>query len=100
MANIFDDATPPSVGERFEPLLERRDLRIERIVSSAQPDTRVYDQAQDEWVVLLRGEAELEVEGVKRQLREGDHLFLAAHTVHRVLRCSEGAVWLALHMAR
>ena len=99
MPNIFEQATPPSKGERFEALLERGDVRIERIVSSDAPDAKLYDQSHDEWVVLLRGEATLEVEGVTHELKAGDHLFLPARTVHRVRSCSAGALWLAVHIA-
>jgi cupin 2 domain-containing protein len=59
----------------------------------------LYDQTQDEWVVLLEGEAELEVAGRHVRLRAGDWLVLPAHTSHRVLATSAGARWLAVHVA-
>jgi len=96
-SNFFADAEAPASGERFETWLESGALTIERIVSSARPDGALYDQAWDEWVLLLRGEAEVEVEGVRRQLRAGDQLWLPAHARHRVLATSAGALWLAIH---
>jgi GNAT superfamily N-acetyltransferase len=59
--NLFD-ADPVRAGERFETLLSRRNVVIERIVSAAYEDGEVYTQPQDEWVVLLRGEATLQME--------------------------------------
>ena len=98
--NLFADAEPPPQGETFETLCSRAGTRIERIVSSAAPDPVRYDQAEDEWVALLRGEAELEIEGEPVVLRPGDSLLLPAHTRHSVTRVSSGAVWLAVHAAR
>jgi len=95
--NLYSDAAPPSSGERFETLLQTGPLRVERIVSSCRPDTALYDQEQDEWVMLLEGRAILEVQGNPMTLVRGDALFLPAHTPHRVLETSDGALWLAVH---
>ena len=70
---------------------------IERIVSSATIAPREYVQAQDEWVVLLRGDANLAVAGESVELKSGDYLFLPAGVPHTVQRVSEGALWLAVH---
>lgn len=96
--NLFDDAAPPPEGERFEGVASVRNVRVERIVSSASPDPARYVQEQDEWVVLLRGEATLDVDGRAVTLRAGDHLLLPARTPHAVLRTSDGALWLAVHV--
>ncbi len=85
-------------AERFEALLTHRNLVVERIVSSATAVPTTYVQAQDEWVVLLAGEATLEVAGASVELRPGDYLFLPAGTQHVVRRVTEGAVWLAVHL--
>ncbi len=96
--NLFADAAPPCEGERFETLLSHRNLVVERIVSSAAITPCVYVQPQDEWVVLVQGEAELEVAGESVSLKPGDHLFLPAGVPHSVTRVSEGAIWLAVHL--
>ena len=96
--NLFADALPPQEGERFETLLEHRNLVIERIVSSSAITPTEYVQPQDEWVVLLTGEAVLEVGGEDRALQAGDHLFLPAGMPHTVKRVSAGAIWLAVHL--
>ena len=96
--NIFDDCLPPPAGERFDVLLSHRNLVVERIVSSANITPTKYVQAQDEWVILIRGEAEVEVAGAAVALTCGDHLFLPAGTVHVVRSASEGATWIAVHL--
>lgn len=98
IGNLLAEADPPAAGERFETLLRHGPLHIERIVSSAAVVPIEHCQEQDEWVALLRGEAALEVAGQAVELREGDHLFLPAGTPHRVLRCSAGTLWLAVHL--
>jgi cupin 2 domain-containing protein len=96
--NLFDDAAPPPEGERFEALLSHRNLVVERIISSQRITPCEYVQPQDEWVVLLRGEARLNVDGEAIPLRTGDYLFLPAGTPHTVEDVSEGALWLAVHL--
>jgi cupin 2 domain-containing protein len=96
--NLFDDTAPPVQGERFETLLQHRNLQVERIVSSSRISATQYVQAQDEWVVLLRGTATLNVAGAQVDLRAGDYLFLAAGVAHTVERVSQGALWLAVHL--
>lgn len=96
--NLFADAVAPPEGERFDTLLSHKNLRIERIVSSAAITPREYVQPQDEWVVLIQGEAELQVAGKPVSLKPGDHLFLPAGVAHTVERTSEGTLWLAVHL--
>lgn len=96
--NLFDGGPAPAGGERFDPLLDLRNLLIERITSSAGAPSSTYVQEQDEWVVLLRGEATLVVDGERLELSAGDHVFLPARTPHTVERTSEGALWLAVHL--
>lgn len=96
--NLFADAASPGEGERFETLLAHKNLVIERIVSSASITPVEYVQPQDEWVVLLRGEALIEVAGDAIALQAGDHLFLPAGTPHTVRHAAEGALWLAVHL--
>lgn len=98
MGNLFDDADAPLKGERFEELLNHKNLVIERIVSSAATAPTEYVQRQDEWVALLQGEATLEVAGKPVELHSGDYLFLPAGTRHVVRRVTDGAIWLAVHL--
>jgi cupin 2 domain-containing protein len=102
VANLFDDLPVKADAELFSDLLLRPGVRIERIVSTGQatPVDAPYDQDHDEWVVLLRGAAGLWLEGEgERTLRPGDHLFIPARKVHRVVWTAdnEPTVWLAIH---
>jgi cupin 2 domain-containing protein len=94
--NLFAALPSPHDGEAFEEILRCRNVRIERIVSSARPDPTLYDQPQDEWVCLLQGEAELWVAGQGLHLKPGDHCFIPAR--HSAPRCAHIA-GTALHLA-
>ena len=95
--NLFDFAIPDS-GESFDTFLDHRNIKIVRIVSSDRLEEQQYCQDEDEWVVLLEGEATLLVDGVKKELKRGDSLFIPAHTPHTVLRTQNGTLWLAIHI--
>lgn len=88
-------------AERFEGLLNRPGVRIERIVSSGQstPPGEWLEQAWDEWVLLVAGRAGLTLEGdPPLTLEPGDHLLIPAHRRHRVDWTDTPAVWLAVHL--
>lgn len=93
----------PEAEERFETLLSRPGLRLERIVSTGQasPPGFWYDQADAEWVLLVAGRAALrfEDEAEPRLLAPGDWLLIPPHRRHRVEWTDAAAptVWLALH---
>ena len=104
--NLFADLPSAAAGEVFSELLSRPGLRIERIVSHGQasPPGFWYDQAQGEWVVVLRGRARLrfEDEAAARDLAPGDMLEIAARRRHRVewTATDQPTVWLAVHYDR
>jgi cupin 2 domain-containing protein len=100
--NLFEGLPEIERGEAFEELLRCSNVRIERILSSAAPESVLYDQVQDEWVCLLQGEAELWIDGETLVLRSGDYCFIPAHTPHRVLKTSAEprCLWLAVHVHR
>jgi cupin 2 domain-containing protein len=102
LRNLFDDIPRVLAAERIDILLDMAAVRLERIVSvgHATPAGEWYDQARDEWVVVLRGRARVRIEGEAedRALGVGDHLLLRAHVRHRVewTDPTEPTVWLAL----
>ena len=96
--NLFDNAAPSASGERFETLLQHKNLVIERIWSSADIPQSHYIQTQDEWVLLVQGTAEMDINGAVESLKSGDCVFLPADTPHCVKSVSEGALWLAVHL--
>jgi cupin 2 domain-containing protein len=98
--NIFENL--PHIeqnSEYFHTLFQNRNIKIERILSNDLHNGEWYDQKEDEWVLLLEGEAQLEFAESARELKKGDYLFIPAHTRHRVSRTSPDALWLAVHFS-
>ena len=101
--NLYRNVPETMGDEYFEPLLETRHFRLERIVSRghATPPGVWYDQATDEWVALLRGGAGLLFEGEAeaRVMGPGDCLHIPSHRRHRVEWTDPNGetIWLALH---
>ena len=102
MNNLFDDIPEPGQQEFFELLADSPGARVERIVSHghASPVQGWYDQAWDEFVVLLAGAAQIEYDdGTVTRLGPGDWLSIPAHRRHRVAwtQPDRATVWLAVH---
>ncbi len=95
--NLFD-YTIPENDETFNTLLSHKNIKIVRIISSENIDKKIYCQEEDEWVVILEGEAVLLVDDEKRCLEKGDSLFIPAQTNHSVLTTKSGTLWLAVHI--
>ena len=102
MNNIFD-AIPENIeSEIFELLAKSDGTRIERIISKGHksPDSGWYDQDENEWVLVLRGEAILLFEdGTSVNLKAGDYINIPAHKKHKVEWTDPKVetVWLAVH---
>ena len=99
--NIFDVLDPLPHEEEFTELLGSSDVRIERIVSTGQatPPGQWYDQPEDEWVVLIQGEAVLDYEsGETLRMSAGDHILLPARCRHQVAYTStqQPCIWIAV----
>lgn len=98
--SIFNDIPCNLPEELCQTLLEKPTVRIERIVSKGHI-TDWYDQAQDEWVLLLQGHARLSLaDGEIIELRAGDYVLLPARCRHRVdwTAPDTETVWLAVHI--
>lgn len=98
--NLFTDIPKLIEGEDFATILQCRNVKIERILSSSQPESIVYNQPQDEWVLLIQGGATLMINQDKIQLQKGDYLFIPAYTPHQVIKTSINplCIWLAIHI--
>ncbi len=102
--NILADLPDAAGSEQFELLVSLHGVRIERIVSQGQatPAGQWYDQDWQEWVLLLQGEALVQLEGEcePRHLGPGDWLNLPPRCRHRVQWTPPDrvTVWLALHI--
>ena len=104
MGNLFADVSAASAGqEAFSEILSRPGLKIERIISQGQasPPEFWYDQAWNEWVIVLSGSATLQFEDepAARAMEAGDYVFIPARKRHRVewTDLQRPTVWLAVH---
>jgi len=95
--NIYNYITPET-GETFTTLLEHKNVKINRIVSSNDLEPVEYIQKEDEWVIVFEGEALLLLEDKKITLKKGDTLFIPAHTPHSVLETLQSTIWLTVHI--
>ena len=102
--NILADIPAQLPKELFTCLLKNEQVEIERIVSRGQSSEKDewYDQINDEWVVLLQGEAILEFSEPQefKKLQAGDYLLIPAHCKHRVdwTDPDRDSIWLAVHL--
>lgn len=99
--NIFNLPYPLPADEDIVELVHASHIRIERIVSSEQttPEGEWYDQEQDEWVLLVQGDAVIEYDDGRREtLAAGDHILLPARCRHRVAYTSRRppCIWIAV----
>ena len=84
--NLFEGLAASMPAEMVDVLVQAPSVRIERIVSTghASPDGFWYDQPEQEWVIVLAGEAVLEfLDREPVRMKAGDHIHLAAHRKHR-----------------
>lgn len=97
-ASIFEDLPQSFPKELVQILIRAADVRIERIISHghASPADFWYDQAQHEWVIVLKGPARLQFEDGVVELKVGDFINIPAFNKHRVdwTTPDEPTVWL------
>ena len=98
--NVFAELPGHLSEELFTTLLQAEGVRIERIVSHghASPEGFWYDQAEQEWVIVLKGAARLRFEDGVVELRPGDYVNIPSHRKHRVgwTAPEETTIWLAV----
>ena len=99
MVNFFEYSKPAAGSEALTELFSNQKVVINRIVSNEVEDSGWYEQEEDEWFVLLEGEALLERDNEVITLKKGDTMFIPAFTLHRVKKTSSTALWLAVHIA-
>ena len=90
---------PKSLPEELiENILNSPNRKIERIVSRNHKTEagKWYDQDKNEFVLIVKGSAELKFENSSVKMKEGDYIIIPAHCRHRVEKTAEGTVWLAV----
>jgi cupin 2 domain-containing protein len=102
--NILNAIPEHLPDELIETICRQGNIRIERILSQGHstPLGQWYDQAWDEWILLLKGQARLSYHHTDQQIQltAGDYLLIPAHTQHRVewTPADTTTIWLAIHL--
>ena len=98
--NIFDKVIIDKNEEIFFQIFKNESIRVERIVSNGQksPEDFWYEQIENEYILLLSGNAILEFEDFEVELKKGDCLNIEAMQKHRVKFTSldEPTIWFAV----
>ncbi len=101
--NLFEKIPQPLSEEFIETLVQTAGIKIERIVSKGHvtPAGEWYDQEQQEWVLLLQGQAKIRFENAADliPLVAGSCLNIPAHQRHRVewTDPAQETIWLAVY---
>lgn len=100
--NIFQNIPESLQDELFEELAKSSEVKIERIISDGHvsPKSGWYESAQNEWVIVLQGEAILSFEDSEKvELKLGDYCNIPAYAKHKVSYTSksEKTIWLAIY---
>ena len=104
LVNLFEDLPEDHSVEHFAEVckLGEGTTRIERIVSHGQASPKGFwhDQEEDEWILILQGQALLRLkdQDVPISLKPGDSLLLPAHCPHRIdwTTPDQATIWLAV----
>lgn len=91
--------------EQFTSLIKSKNVIVEKIISNGfkSPANEWMSDAQDEWVMLVKGRAKLEFENKDvLNLKAGDYLLIPARTKHRILYTSKKpfCYWLTIHFKK
>lgn len=100
VTNLLADLPTTLPQELIQTILEKPNLRIERIVSlgHASPEGFWYDQSENEFVMLLQGAARLRFEDELVEMLPGSFIDIPAHRRHRVewTDSQQPTIWLAI----
>ena len=99
--NLLEHIPETSQEEIFQTLIQNEKVKIERIISYGQttPKDYWYDQDEDEFVMVVEGEAQIKYEdGTLYKLVKGDTLYIKSHQKHQVTYTSNPTIWLALFL--
>lgn len=103
MKNLFENIKIDKNKEEFIEILNKDNIRIERIVSNGQSSKEDfwYEQEENEFIVLLEGEAILEFQDKEPSslvLKKGDFYNIEKNVKHRVKYTSidTSTIWLAV----
>lgn len=99
-SSFFDNVPIGASEEEFKVIAESNGMVIERIVSHGHTSSEWYDQEEAEFCSVLRGAADLLIEGEAeaRRMNPGDWAVIPAHVKHKVTWTSEAepTIWVAV----
>ena len=101
--NIFSNIPLNLPTEIFETIIQAPNITIERIISRGHlsPSDFWYDQDKNEWVIVLKGRAEVKFAENEEmvEMKPGDYINIPAHCKHRIewTDPDEDTIWLAVH---
>jgi cupin 2 domain-containing protein len=98
--HLAPTAASPTEGETTVELARAASFTVEQILSGRLDAPQRYQQDHDEWVVVLAGGAQLEVDGVAHDLVAGDWWLFPAGTAHTLVQTEPGTSWLAVRSTR
>ena len=78
--NLFDYKLPNLDTEIFDTLLKYKNIEIKRIISNTLKTSQTFIQKEDEFVIIVKGCAKIEMNGKIYKLKSGDNLFIPANT--------------------
>ena len=97
--NLFEIENLPLIdSEFFKTILKHKNIEIKKIISNTIKTPQTFIQKEDEFVVLLKGCAKIEINGEIKKLKRGDYLFISANTPHTLIKTKKTAIWLAIHI--
>ena len=96
LENIFDNTNKRLAKELVETLASSSHMRVEKITTPASSTpSQVYDQNEGEFVMLVDGYAELELQKKTVTMGKGDYINIPPHSKHRILR-NDKTIWLCV----
>ena len=96
--NLFDIENLPNIdNELFYNILNKNNITIKKIISNTLKTPQTFCSKKDEFVVLLKGCAKIEINNDIKKLKSGDTLFIPKNTTHTLLKTKKIAIWLAIY---
>jgi cupin 2 domain-containing protein len=86
----------PATGEQTYRLAELGSVVVDQILSGRLEGPVDYAPDTDEWVVVLAGGADLDVDGRRMRLAAGDWVLLPAGVAHRLVETEPGTNWVTV----
>ncbi len=79
--NLFEIENLPNIDkEIFKTLLKKNNIEIKKIISNTLKTPQNFKSDKNEFVVLLKGCAKIEINNEIKKLKNGDTLYIPANS--------------------